>query len=451
MTKTDATCGNCNGTIDVTVTAGTTPYTYLWNDGNTNQDRTGLCAGTYSVTITDKNGCTTTLSNIVIGNIAGSTATATVTNATCGQNNGAINVTVSGGTAPYTYVWNNGTTTEDRTGLAAGTYSVLITDANGCTVNLTGIVVNNTAGPSASMTKTDATCGNCNGTIDVTVTAGTTPYTYLWNDGNTNQDRTGLCAGTYSVTITDNTGCTTTLSNIVIGNIAGPTATATVTNATCGQNNGAINVTVSGGTAPYTYVWNNGTTTEDRTGLAAGTYSVLITDANGCTVNLTGIVVNNTAGPSASMTKTDATCGNCNGTIDVTVTAGTTPYTYLWNDGNTNQDRTGLCAGTYSVTITDKNGCTTTLSNIIIGNIAGPTATATVTNATCGQNNGAINVTVSGGTAPYTYVWNNGTTTEDRTGLAAGTYSVLITDANGCTVNLTGIVVNNTADQCKYD
>ncbi|MBK9353828.1 MAG: SprB repeat-containing protein [Bacteroidetes bacterium] len=445
FTKTDATCGNCNGTIDVTVTGGTTPYTYLWNDGNTNQDRTGLCAGTYSVTITDKNGCTTTLSNIVIANIAGPTATATVTNATCGQNNGAINVTVSGGTAPYTYVWNNGTTTEDRTGLAAGTYSVLITDANGCTVNLTGIVVNNTAGPNASMTKTDATCGNCNGTIDVTVTGGTTPYTYLWNDGNTNQDRTGLCAGTYSVTITDKNGCTTTLSNIVIGNIAGSTATATVTNATCGQNNGAINVTVSGGTAPYTYVWNNGTTTEDRTGLAAGTYSVLITDANGCTVNLTGIVVNNTAGPSASMTKTDATCGNCNGTIDVTVTAGTTPYTYLWNDGNTNQDRTGLCAGTYSVTITDKNGCTTTLSNIVIGNIAGPTATATVTNATCGQNNGAINVTVSGGTAPYTYVWNNGTTTEDRTGLAAGTYSVLITDANGCTVNLTGIVVNNTA------
>ncbi|MBX7226824.1 MAG: hypothetical protein K1X55_12400, partial [Chitinophagales bacterium] len=447
VAKTNATCGQCNGTISLTVSGGTAPFTYLWNDGNTNKDRTGLCAGTYSVLITDDNGCTANITNIQIISNGGPTATLiSKTDETCDQNNGTIDISVSSGTTPYTYLWNDGVTTQDRTGLNAGTYSVTITDANGCTTSITGTLINNISGPSASSSKTNATCGQCNGTITLSVSGGTAPYTYMWNDGNTSKDRTGLCAGTYSAVITDANGCTTSVTNIQITNIGGPTGTVVKTNVTCGLCNGTITLTVSGGTAPFTYLWNDGNTSKDRTNLCAGVYSVVITDANGCTGTVSNIQITNTNGPNATFTKTDETCDQNNGTIDVSVAGGTTPYTYLWNDGVTTQDRTSLNAGTYSVTITDANGCTTSITNIIINNIAGPSASFVKTNASCGKCDGVINVTVTGGTAPYTYVWNNGTTTEDRNNLCPGTYSVVITDDNGCVTTLTNIQITNTTN-----
>ena len=283
---------------------------------------------------------------------------------------------------------------------------------------------------------TNTTCTASIGAINITVSGGTSPYTYLWSNGATTEDISGLAAGTYTVTITDANGCTTNLPFTVETNNVTITATPVVTNTTCTASIGAINITVSGGTSPYTYLWSNGATTEDISGLAAGNYTVTITDANGCTTNMPITVGTDNVTITATPVVTNTTCTASIGAINITVSGGTSPYTYLWSNGATTEDLTGLAAGTYTVTITDANGCTTNLPFTVETDMSTITATPVVTNTTCTASIGAINITVSGGTSPYTYLWSNGATTEDITGLAAGTYTVTITDANGCTTNL---------------
>ena len=183
---------------------------------------------------------------------------------------------------------------------------------------------------------------------------------------------------------------------------------------------------MTGGTTPYTYLWNGGATTQDRTGLTAGTHSVTVTDANGYTLTAT-VTITQPATLVASATSTNVNCnGGANGTIDLTVTGGTTAYTYVWSNGATTQDLSSLAAGTYSVTVTDANGCTATATKTITQPTT-LTATASSTNALCyGCNNGTASVTPAGGTSPYSYVWSNGATTQNVTGLVAGTYLSLI-------------------------
>ncbi|WP_262697058.1 T9SS type A sorting domain-containing protein [Chitinophaga alhagiae] len=428
--------GGNNGAIDLTPSGGTPSYTYSWGDGVTTQNRTALAAGAYSVTITDANGCTNTVNAIVTqpGPLSG---TATVTDVSCFEgNNGAINLTPAGGTSPYTFDWGGSVTAEDRTGLAAGAYSVTITDANGCTNTVNATVTQPAAAVSGTTVVTHVGCfGEATGAIDLTPAGGTAPYTYSWGDGATTQDRTGLAAGTYSVTITDANSCTNIVNATVTQPAAAVSGTVVVTNVSCfGGNNGAINLTPAGGTSPYTFDWGGGVTTEDRTGLAAGAYSVTITDANGCSNIVNATVTQPAAAVSGTTIVTDVTCfGGSNGAIDLTPAGGTSPYTFDWGDGITTEDRTDLAAGAYSVTITDANSC----SNIVNATVTQPAAAVSgatiVTDVTCfGGSNGAIDLTPAGGTSPYTFDWGDGITTEDRTDLAAGAYSVTITDANSC-------------------
>ncbi|MCF8451142.1 MAG: hypothetical protein K9G49_14810, partial [Taibaiella sp.] len=444
-TSTNVNCnGGANGTIDLTVAGGTTAYSYVWSNGATTQDLSGLSAGTYSVTVTDANGCTTTASRTITQPTV-LTATTASTNALCsGCNNGTAGVTPAGGTPAYTYLWNNGAITQNVTGLVAGNYSVTVTDANGCTVVKT-ITITQPAVFTATVTGTNVNCfGGNNGTADLTVSGGTTPYTYVWSNGATTQDLSGLTAGTYSVVITDANGYTLNKS-VTITQPTVLAASATNTNVSCnGGSNGSIDVTVTGGTTAYSYTWSNGATTQDISGLSAGTYSVLVTDANGCTATVTKTITHPTT-LTASATTTNVNCnGGSNGTIDLTPAGGTTPYTYLWNGGVTTQDRTGLAAGTYSVTVTDANGCTTTTSKTIT-QPAALTASATSTNVNCnGGANGTIDLTVAGGTTAYSYVWSNGATTQDLSGLSAGTYSVTVTDANGCTTTASRTITQPT-------
>jgi hypothetical protein len=447
--------GGSNGAINLTPTGGTGPYTFNWASGPTTEDRTGLVAGSYSVTITDANGCTGTVSNISVTQPSSPVSgTTVVTNVACfGGSNGAINLTPTGGTGPgtYTFNWVSGPTTEDRTGLVAGSYSVTITDANGCTGTVSNISVTQPSSPvSGTTVVTNVACnGGSNGAINLTPTGGTGPgtYTFNWASGPTTEDRTGLVAGSYSVTITDANGCTGTVSNISVTQPSSPVSgTTVVTNVACnGGSNGAINLTPTGGVGPYTFNWASGPTTEDRTGLVAGSYSVTITDANGCTGTVSNISVTQPSSPvSGTTVVTNVACnGGSNGAINLTPTGGTGPYTFNWAGGATTEDRTGLAAGTYSVTITDANGCTGTVSNISVTQPSSPVSgTTVVTNVACnGGSNGAINLTPTGGTGPYTFNWAGGVTTEDRTGLAAGTYSVTITDVNGCTSTVSGISV----------
>uniref|UniRef100_UPI003F716244 T9SS type A sorting domain-containing protein n=1 Tax=Chryseobacterium aquaticum TaxID=452084 RepID=UPI003F716244 len=430
--------GSSNGAINLTPTGGTAPYTFNWGGGITTEDRAGLSAGTYTVTITDANGCTGTV-NATVTQPTALSATISQTNVSCnGGSNGSASITVSGGTAPYTYSWSpTGGTGATATGLSAGTYTVTVTDANSCSITRTVTITQPATSVSGTTVVTNVSCnGSSNGAINLTPTGGTAPYTFNWGGGITTEDRTGLSAGTYTVTITDANGCTGTVNATVTQPATSVSGTTVVTNAACnGSSNGAINLTPTGGTAPYTFNWGGGITTEDRTGLSAGTYTVTITDANGCTGTVNATVTQPTA-LSATVSQTNVICnGGSNGSASITVSGGTAPYTYSWSPtGGTGATATGLSAGTYTVTVTDANSCSTTRTVTLTQPATSVSGTTVVTNVSCnGSSNGAINLTATGGTAPYTFNWGGGITTEDRTGLSAGTYTVTITDANGCT------------------
>lgn len=278
-----------------------------------------------------------------------------------GGNNGAVNITVSGGTPAYSFAWSNGQNTEDLNTLTSGIYTVTVTDANGCTKTAVATVSQPMALLAVTTATDDACFGASNGDVSLTVTGGTTPYTYVWSNGTTTQNLVNVAAGTYCVTVTDAHGCSTSTCTVVLENPEIILSTS-VTNVNCnGGSDGAIELSVSGGTPAYSLtLWSNGKTTQDISGLAAGTYTVTVTDFSGCTRTTSATVTQPTA-IVLSATAVNVSCfGGANGSIDLTVSGGTSPYTYQWsaNAGNaTTQDVNGLPAGTYNVTVTDAHGC----------------------------------------------------------------------------------------------
>ncbi|RMG82660.1 MAG: T9SS C-terminal target domain-containing protein [Bacteroidetes bacterium] len=446
VNTTHASCFNNNdGNATVSVTEGAAPYTYIWNNSATTQSITGLTAGTYIVTVTDANGCTASDTGIV-NEPSALTVTTTVTNIPCnGYNNGSIITNASGGTSPYYYTWNNLATTSNLTGLTTGIYSLTVSDYNGCT-NSTSTTINEPPAISVSLSVTSSTCNNANGSISVFTSGGISPYSYNWSTGATTSTITGLMAGTYSVTVTDYNGCTTSAS----GTVSEPAAISlfiTATDASCaGNNDGSVITNVTGGTTPYSYSWSNGATTQNITGLIAGTYSVTVTDYNGCTASASD-VVSDPAFLSALTTATGVSCaGNKDGSVITNVTGGTTPYSYNWSNGATTQNITGLNGGTYSVTVTDNNGCLTSATSVV----SVPSAISvslSPSNPTCGNSDGSIYAGVIGGLQPYSFSWNTipAQFTQTATGLFAGYYSFTVTDANGCTKIATQILSDNGA------
>jgi hypothetical protein len=460
--------------VSVTATSPvSSPLTYQW---------TSSCGGTFA----NSSAASTTFTPPNVGSVTSCMITVTVSDA-CGRqtssakpitiqpcnqsvtsavtplcpgatNTGVISMTVTGGTAPYTYTWTrsgggsgsgNGTTIS---GLATGTYTVTITSSTGCANTFTAtvgtypaIVITPTATPVACN-------GGATGSISLAVSGGTPGYTYNWGGGITTRNRSGLTASNYSVTVTDTKGCTATANSISVTQPAAITATPSVTNVPCfGKSTGAITLAVSGGTAPYTYQWNDGASTKNRTNIPAGTYSVIITDSKSCTRTVTNISVTQpSAALTASLSKTDPSCGATNGSVTATVSGGTAPYTYDWNGtptGDGTATITGLTLGNYQVTVTDAKNCTVIVS-ITLSTAATILLTTNVTPPTCppGSNpplgtNGVIDLVVSGGTAPFTYNWttSNGSglvpTAQDQSGLSAGTYNVTVTDSIGCTAS----------------
>lgn len=319
----------------------------------------------------------------------------------------------------------------------------------------------------ATPTVTAVSCnGGTNGAINMSITGGSAPYSYNWSrvspagtGSGTGTSITGLSAGTYNVTVTSPAGCSTTFSSLVNQpNVL--TATATAVNAACVGQTGAVNLSVSGGTPGYTYSWTGPSgftaTTQNLSNRPAGTYNVTVTDSRGCTATASATITAPASTVEIILTSiTDVSCnGGTNGSINITASGGTPGYTYSWNNGSTLEDRTGLAAGTYSVTVTDANGCTATLSATIT-QPAALTLSTTLTNPTCPpsasppvNSDGAINLTVSGGTGPFTYAWTTvggaglTPTTQDQTGLTAGTYNVTVTDARGCTA-MTSVTLTN--------
>lgn len=444
---TEEVCGNGNGSINMNVSGGTMPYTYAWSNGATNEDLIGLTAGTYTLTVSDANGCSESHS-IVVGSNSGtlSIQNAVVTDETCGDGTGAIDVVIIGGTAPLSYSWSNGSTTEDLTGLSAGTYILTVTDANGCSEIQTYVVNNQANAIAYTSSITNEICSNTSGSVALTVTGGTAPYTYAWSNGGTNASISGLASGVYSCTITDALGCSVLTSDFTVGNTASGMSGATVvTDAACGPN-GSIDLTITGGTAPINVVWSNAVTTEDISGLGQGVYTYTATDANGCVVTGTATVTETNANLTYTYTTTSEVCGNGLGSVDLTPNGGVAPYSFAWSGGETTEDIAGQSAGTYTCVITDANGCSITTSGIQITDLPGNLNISNVvaTDETCSNGFGSIDISITGGTAPINYVWSEGSTTEDISNLSSGTYSVTVTDANGCEAT-TQAVINSSA------
>lgn len=365
-----------------------------------------------------------------------------------GGNDGNINLNVTGGTPPYTYSWSNLATSQNLNGIGAGTYSVKVSDANNCekTASFTLGAPNNFALTGSS---TNPTCnGGNSGSINLLVSGATPPYNFHWDDDAsiTSSNRTGLKAGTYTVHITDANNC----SKDTTFNLTEPTplsVTAVLNNINCnGGADGSVDLSVSGGTGPYTFSWtDNGSTSQNRTSLIPGTYNVKIIDNNNCELD-TFFTLTQPTPLALTAVVTNSTCGMPNGSIDITtVTGGTAPYSYSWVSGPSTQNRTGLTAGTYTLEITDANGCIIDSSFTISSPVA-MSLTATVINASCGLDNGIINInTVSGGTAPYSFEWGDGITTQNRTGLATGNYSLKIKDVNDCEIDTSFNITNPAA------
>jgi hypothetical protein len=432
LQKKNATCaGQIDGELKVVVEEGEAPFVYTWSNGLKSDVAQNLGAGMYAVTIKDAKGNVLTLHGEVLSPPA-IVINESVINPSCsGQYNGAIALEVTGGTGEYSFAWNTGSSAKNINDLASGYYSVTVTDSTGCSAVKTIVLTNGTLLSAEAVLK-HPTCIQSNGAIDLTTIGGTAPYNYAWRSGEASEDLEGLSAGSYTVLITDASGCYTSkkytltvASTLSIQYDVKPTSCL-------GDNSGAIDVTISGGTKPYVIEWLDGATTEDRSSLQPGSYQISVTDALGCTLTSPILVETKTLQVTSEIVQ--PSCGQTLGSITVTPVDGSGPYTYEWSNGATGNTINGLPDGYYSVTIADAAGCSETQSFFIQTPFA-LTAQGTVGNAQCGATNAfEIDIFVIGGKYPYTYLWSTGATTEDISGLTAGTYTVDVKDDSGCTV-----------------
>lgn len=420
---TDAGCGLSDGTSTLTIGGGTPGYTENWGAANPN----ALNGGVHNYTVTDANGCTYNGFVTVSNPSAPVVTVASTSMVTCfGGNDGSASVNISGGTPSYTEDWG----AANPAMLSAGNYAVTVTDAANC-VGSVNITITEPGNLVATPSSSNVTCfGGNDGSAALNIVGGTPGYVENWGAANP----ANLAAGSYSVTVTDNNGCTTN-ANVTITEPSAITATISAVAASCfGFNDGEATLTISGGTPAYVEDWG----ANNPTSLAAGTYNPTIIDANGCTYSPT-VTITEPAQIVVTESTADVSCnGLSDGTASLTITGGTPAYNQNWGGNNPN----ALGAGNYNYTITDVNGCTAngsvTINEPTAISLSGSIVDETVTGA-----DGSIDATVSGGTAPYNYSWDNGATTEDISGLVGGTYVLTVTDNNGCTSQMSFDVVGN--------
>jgi len=443
--------GASTGSVTITVTGAVGPVVITWkNSANTTVGTTatvnGLPAGTYSYNWHDNN--QTYTGTVTISQPATAiTVTLTPTSPSCpgGSDGSALASVTAGGAAPFSYAWNPaGTNSPQKNGLSAGNVTVTVTDANGCTLTRTTVITAPTP-MSASTTVINDSCFQSNkGSATVNTTGGTMPYTYYWSNISTAQTNLSLGAGTYTVTVTDNKGCTATSSATIVG---GPsfTHTQTVQNISCyGNTTGSINIHAMGGTGTYVYTWNPNTVSGNNpTNLAAGFYRVTISDDYHCEMYDSALITQPATSFVATLSHTNVTCyGANNGTLTLNVSGGTPPYTYQGNPvppGSTTLPN--LAPGIYGGTISDAGGCTITKYDTITSPLV-QSLNVTSTNNVCnGVNVGTATATFVNATGSVTYVWSNTTqTTQTITALAANTYNVTATDGNACSLTGTATV-----------
>lgn len=431
ISKTNVSCnaGN-NGSATVSVSNGLSPYTYTWTgSSSTTATASNLSAGTYTVNVTNSANCSasisTTITQPTVLNL-----NVTPTNDICNQGNGSASASASGGIGPYTYTWSSG----GNTNLSAGTYSVTATDANGCTKTQSFTIGNTNPTYNISVSTTPSGCGQSNGTATATVNGTASGFTFSFNAGTPTSSNgvSNLAFGTYTVTATATNGCTQTQS-FTITNANAPTLSIATTNTTCyGGSNGSAVATVTGGSPNYTYSWGATNTNQN---LSAGTYTLIITDNAGCMVQQ-NYSINQPAKIDGNENIVNEHCGQGDGSIVLATLGGTPNYSYTWNGNAGNNSLNNLSAGNYNVVITDANNCTFD-TVYTVANAPSPQINInTLQNVNCaGGNDGSIDVDIVGGSGTLIYNWGN-IFTEDISNLSSGNYTLIVTDAYGCSDTL---------------
>ncbi|MBI4647289.1 MAG: SprB repeat-containing protein, partial [Bacteroidia bacterium] len=436
---------SCDGFIQLEVTGGSIPYIYIWNNSATTDSIFNLCAGEYIVTVTDASLQTATYT------VSLSEPAELVVNlnnlvhpSSAGECDGSITISVSGGNPYYTYLWSNGQLIANPAGLCAGLHTVSITDANGCTKTESYTLIDpnpDTISITVSDTVNPTCYGSCDGYIVITATGGTPPYIYLWSNASTDSIAVALCAGEYYVTVTD----INLLTAVDTINLSEPDSISLViiasTDITCYQCcDGTAIVIATGGTGGFLYNWSNNRTGPAQDSLCQGSYYVTITDFNGCTLIDSVFIASPFVFTATMFDIIQQTCHNqCNGSSTVMTIYGYEPFSYLWSNGDTNATADSLCAGYYTVTVTDADNDTASASVSIINPVEIELIMLDQIAASCDTCcDGWVVISAENGTPPYSFLWESTSTEDTLSNLCSGDYIVTITDANLCTA--TGII-----------
>lgn len=436
---TDVLCnGDSTGSIAVSPANGCDPYTYLWSNGATTATISSLPAGTYSISITDADGCAVDSTTTVAQPAALSHILSISQHLTCGaDSNGAASINVVGGVSPYTYLWSNGESTSTAFQLPIGTNYVTITDNNGCAI-VDSVALN---GPPALHIDTavvsDVLCnGAATGSIVVIASGGSSPFTFDWSNAAAGSAVANLAAGSYTLTLTDASSCTNSAAYTVGQNAQITNLFSGISGSTCANtNNGAATANPGGGQPPYSIAWANGGTDSTNTVLSSGYQSLVITDSNACTLTDSVLISAPAVLQLTTSTLNNVLCnGDSTGSITIASAGGTTPYTYNWSTGDTTSAAGNLGAGSYNLTVLDANGCSDSSGYTIVEPSPLSNAFTAVQQIACaGDSNGSATAIATGGTMPYSYLWSNGSTDSTATALPPGYTTIAITDSNNCT------------------
>ncbi len=438
-------CHGDRGAITAHPFGGTGPFTYHWSDNQITQTADTLFEGNYAVIVADSEGCSIASSFTLHAPAAMVSSLIALDHngypISCfGFSDGAINATISGGNLAYHYWWNDSITTQNRTGLIAGTYRLLVTDTNGCQL-LDSIRLGE---PTKISTQTIGSTLNCfgdtNGTASIVAIGGDPSYTYKWSTNSTNFAINNLSAATYIITVTDSRGCTA-IDNAIVNQPPQLIAYAFGTYIGCGSQIGLLSGSAAGGVSPYGYQWSNGSTNDYQINLPVGNYSLTVTDSHGCIDTAATIILN----PPVLVSSFNVATDSVKSILSVNVSGGVSPYMYLWSDGKLTPSDTipnTHPSGIYSVIVTDANGCTSIGSSFVVGTGCTIHQTISHTDVLCnGGNNGNASSFVTGAIGPVSYLWNtSGFTSSSITGLSAGKYYLQVTDSIGC-VNTDSVII----------
>jgi gliding motility-associated-like protein len=460
---------NASGTVTVSTTGGTTPYQFTLDSANgpwqSDSTFAGLTAGSYTVYVRDTNGCSTNVP-VTISQPTAPLASSilTQTQVDCfGNASGSVTVSTSGGTPAYQFSITSaaGPWQSDSTfsGLVDSSYTVFVLDALGCTTQV-GVTITEPAAPLSSMisAQTNVNCfSSSTGAVTVSTSGGTTPYQFslvsATGPWQSDSSFTSLPQGSYTVYVRDTNGCATQVSvTITEPPTAVDVSVSSHIDVSCfGGANGQAVAVGSGGTGTLTYTWNTvpPQVNDTATGLSAGSYQVIATDALGCSDSVSVTLSEPAQTVTATITSsTDVRCfGDSTGFAFVLAAGGTTPYTYLWGvpppPGQTTPLATNLPAGTYDVIVTDSLGCTDTATVTISQPSAALSVNILFAQPPCHDfTNGSAQAVPSGGTSPYTYLWSTTDVTDIISNLGPGTYSVTVTDSLGCFASGSQTLVN---------